>query len=188
MVSPKRSALLSTAERLFYQQGFHATGIDRIVAEAGVVRMTLYNNFSSKGALVAEVLNDRHSRFLEALDAEVEQAADGDATLALVDAHSQWVGEFSRQGCIQGKAMSEFGEHDAAIHKQAVLAKKDVLVRIQSALARDSLPGQDSLARRVFLVLEGCNAVLPVLGPDALLADTRKAIEELIWNVRFKAP
>lgn len=187
-MSSKRSALLSTAERLFYQQGFHATGIDRIVAEAGVVRMTLYNHFPSKGALVATVLKDRHTRFLASLDAAVEKAADGEATLALVDAHNRWNREFSRHGCIQGKAMAEFEEHDSVIHQQAVAAKKDVLARIQAALGRDGLAGHDALARRIFLVLEGSNAVLPVLGTDAVLDDTRKTIEELIWIVRFKGP
>lgn len=188
MTSPKRAALLSTAERLFYEQGFHATGIDRIVAEAGVVRMTLYNHFSSKGALVAAVLKARHTRFLASLDTAVGRAPEGGATLALVEAHNQWNRDFSRHGCIQSKAMAEFEEHDVEIHNQAVQAKKDLLDRIQSALARDGLPGPEALARRIFLVLEGSNAALPVLGVEAVLEDTRTAIEQLIRITRFNAP
>lgn len=44
----------------------------------------------------------------------------------------QWNRNFSRHGCIQSKAMSEFEEHDAEIHNQALQAKKDLLDRIQS--------------------------------------------------------
>ena len=43
--SAKREHLIETAMRLFYTDGFNATGIDRIIAEAGVARMTLYKQF-----------------------------------------------------------------------------------------------------------------------------------------------
>ena len=56
MASLKRDTLLDTAERLFYAEGFHATGIDRVINEAGVARMTLYNHFASKEALIEAVL------------------------------------------------------------------------------------------------------------------------------------
>lgn len=48
--------LLDTAARLFARHGIDATGIDRILAEAGVAKMTLYNNFGSKDAFVLAVL------------------------------------------------------------------------------------------------------------------------------------
>jgi AcrR family transcriptional regulator len=41
MASSKREELVDTARRLFYENGIHATGIDRILAEAGVSKMTL---------------------------------------------------------------------------------------------------------------------------------------------------
>lgn len=188
MTSLKRRALLDTAERLFYQNGFHATGIDRIVAEAGVVRMTLYNHFPSKGDLVTAVLKSRHERFLASLDAALAQAEDGEATRALVEAHNRWNRSFSQHGCIQVKAMSEFAEHDVEIHRQAMCAKQDVLARLRSALERDEVPGPEAMARRVFLVLEGSNAAIPVLGAEAVLDDTRSTVDELIRIARFNAP
>ncbi|HTH11090.1 MAG TPA: TetR/AcrR family transcriptional regulator, partial [Acidovorax sp.] len=45
--SPKRDHLVDTAWKLFYRDGYHAVGIDTILAEAGVAKMTLYNHFSS---------------------------------------------------------------------------------------------------------------------------------------------
>ena len=54
----KRQILIDTATRLFSQDGYHAVGIDRILAEAGVAKMTLYKYFPSKKELVVEVLGE----------------------------------------------------------------------------------------------------------------------------------
>jgi AcrR family transcriptional regulator len=50
-------ALIETAYRLFKQEGLHATGTDRIIAEATVAKMTAYRHFPSKDGLIVEVLD-----------------------------------------------------------------------------------------------------------------------------------
>ena len=180
MTARKREQLLDTAERLFYAEGFHATGIDRIVTEAGVVRMTLYNHFPSKEALVAEVLDRRHKRFLARLDAALADSAPGAAVRALAEAHGPWLASESRQGCILVKAMGEFAEHGPAIHARAHAAKQDLLERIRAALAKDGLAAREGLDRRLFLVLEGSNNAVPVLGVEAALAATRQSLDDLL--------
>ncbi|MCO1692374.1 helix-turn-helix transcriptional regulator, partial [Pseudomonas aeruginosa] len=59
MTSRKREQLLSTAVDLFYREGYHATGIDRILAESGVAKMTLYKHFRSKDELIMAALEVR---------------------------------------------------------------------------------------------------------------------------------
>jgi AcrR family transcriptional regulator len=54
--SEARQRILETADRLFYLEGIRAVGIDRIVAEAGVAKMTLYSHFPSKDDLILAVL------------------------------------------------------------------------------------------------------------------------------------
>jgi AcrR family transcriptional regulator len=54
--SEARQRILETADRLFYQEGIRAVGIDRIVAEAGVAKMSLYKHFPSKDDLILAVL------------------------------------------------------------------------------------------------------------------------------------
>lgn len=61
---PARERILRAAARRFYQEGVTATGIDTITAEAGVAKMSLYNNFSSKADLVRAYLDDRHEDWL----------------------------------------------------------------------------------------------------------------------------
>ena len=58
-VSPKRDRLMATAWRLFYRDGYRAVGIDTLLAEAEVAKMTLYNHFDSKEALIVAVLEKR---------------------------------------------------------------------------------------------------------------------------------
>ena len=179
MASQKRAQVIETAERLFYDNGFHATGIDRIVQAAGVVRMTLYNHFPSKEDLVAAVLDARHRRFLDRMDRAVASADAGGATQALVEAHCAWLDETGRRGCIMARAMGEFAESSPRLHAQAARAKRDLLDRISEALTQDGRPA-DRLARPVFLVLEGSNAAVPVLGAETALAETRQAVDALL--------
>ena len=52
-----RERMITTAARLFYAHGVHAVGVDRIVAESGVAKATLYQHFASKDDLVAACLS-----------------------------------------------------------------------------------------------------------------------------------
>lgn len=67
MATPRRNHLLDVAEELFYREGFHATGIDRIQAESGVSKTTLYKHFASKEALIVAVLTRSSEQVKEQL-------------------------------------------------------------------------------------------------------------------------
>lgn len=67
-----RNRILDSAATLFYTRGINATGIDLIIAEAGVAKASLYNNFESKEALVAAYLEKLKCDFEELLTSEVE--------------------------------------------------------------------------------------------------------------------
>ena len=63
MAAGKRDQLIEAALELFQREGFHATGVDRILAEAGVAKMTLYHHFRSKDELILAALRLRDERF-----------------------------------------------------------------------------------------------------------------------------
>ena len=75
MPSDRREHLLDTALSLFGTEGFHATGIDKILASAGVAKMTLYNHFRSKDELILAALRRRDERFRHWFVREVEHRA-----------------------------------------------------------------------------------------------------------------
>ncbi|WP_232465796.1 TetR/AcrR family transcriptional regulator [Corynebacterium stationis] len=70
-----REKLLSAAEERFYNNGINATGIDSITTDAGVAKKSLYNNFSSKAALVDAYIEQRHQEWLSLYRAREAQAA-----------------------------------------------------------------------------------------------------------------
>ena len=54
--TPIRARIMETASRLFYKNGIQAVGVDKIVAEAKIAKMTLYSYFASKDDLIIEYL------------------------------------------------------------------------------------------------------------------------------------
>lgn len=180
MRQSKREQLLDTAERLFYEEGFHATGIDRVVAEAGVARMTLYNHFPSKDELVRAVIERRQARFFADIREAVEARGAGAALDAVVAVHCHWLRTVARHGCMLIKAMGEYERHQAEIHEFARRLKRDLLGIIQEALILDGVPAEDEHAERVLLVLEGANALLPVLGVERTVDHIRTMVPAVL--------
>ncbi|RYX95201.1 MAG: TetR/AcrR family transcriptional regulator [Comamonadaceae bacterium] len=61
---PARERILATAHRLFYRDGLRATGVDRLIAESGVAKLTFYRHFAAKDDLLRLYLEDRHGRWI----------------------------------------------------------------------------------------------------------------------------
>jgi len=180
MQAGKREELLATAERLLYEEGFHATGIDRVVAEAGVARMTLYNHFPSKEALIEEVLDRRFRRYLVELQDAIDHRGATPAITALVDCHCNWLRSASSEGCIVIKAIAEFEHHSAGIARQGRRLKQEMLGLIRDALALDNRPADAATAERLLLTMEGANTLAPVLGPDRAADHLRTMLPGLL--------
>ena len=71
--SEARQRILATADRLFYQEGIRAVGIDRIIAEAEVAKMSLYKHFPSKDDLILAALAYREEAILALFSAAMDQ-------------------------------------------------------------------------------------------------------------------
>lgn len=71
--SEVRQRIVETADRLFYHEGVRAVGIDRIIAEAGVAKMSLYKHFPSKDDLILTVLKYREEGVLEFFRSTMER-------------------------------------------------------------------------------------------------------------------
>jgi AcrR family transcriptional regulator len=63
-----RDRLLVTAGALFYRDGFLATGVDRVLGDAGVAKATLYRHFPTTDDLIVAHLERSHAAFQEKLD------------------------------------------------------------------------------------------------------------------------
>lgn len=100
-----RERVLATAHDLFYRDGIRATGVDRLIAESGVAKLTFYRHFPSKDALVREFLDFRHRRwmawFIDALGRwGAASPAEGNARLLLLaDVLQEWTEQPDFRGC-----------------------------------------------------------------------------------------
>ena len=180
MAAGKRDTLLDTAERLFYEAGFYATGIDRVIAEAGVARMTLYNHFPSKEALIEAVLDRRYARYLRDLREAVAEVSDGHALVALTERHCLWLETTANRGCIVLKAIGEFEQHHPAIAEQGRRLKRALLNVIGEALVRDRSASDPATAERLLIALEGADALVPVLGASTVTDHLRGMIPAIL--------
>jgi len=114
--SGPRDRLLETASRLFYAEGIHSVGVDRLVSEAGVTRATFYRHFPTKEALIEAYLRATDDR----LRANVEQAFKAqdpqqalDALLDLMDARTSAPGF---RGCQFINAAAEYPDPAHPVH------------------------------------------------------------------------
>jgi AcrR family transcriptional regulator len=105
---PARQRLLDTADRLFYADGVQAVGIDRILAESGVAKGSLYYNFGSKDDLVASYLHSRHDRWVARIEGALASAGPpADKVLAIFDALAALIGRADFRGCAFIRAAAE---------------------------------------------------------------------------------
>jgi AcrR family transcriptional regulator len=97
-----RERILETAYDLFSRSGTRAVGVDTIIAESGVAKMTLYRNFASKDDLILEFLRQRDERWTRAwLQAEVTEREErpGARMLAIFDVFGEWFERDDFEGC-----------------------------------------------------------------------------------------
>lgn len=104
-----RERLLETADRLFYAEGIHTVGIDRILDEAGVAKASLYKCFGSKNGLVRAYLEGRHERQKARIARALERAGDDPRArlLAVFDAQAELFATPGFRGCAFAAATAE---------------------------------------------------------------------------------
>ncbi len=100
-----RERILQTAHDLFYREGIRATGVDRLIAESGVAKLTFYRHFPSKNALVMAFLDHRHRYWMDWFTSALERHG-GNAD-ALVPTLAEWFSNPEYRGCAFINTVSE---------------------------------------------------------------------------------
>jgi AcrR family transcriptional regulator len=156
-VSVRKEHLLDTALRLFYERGFHATGIDAILAEAGVAKMTLYKYFKSKDDLIVAALELRDRRWMAWFTEELRRRGrtPRQRLLAVFDVLGEWFGGDEFRGCLFINAASEYCGLDPRIGDLAARHKRLVRDELRSLAEAAGAGRPDRLADQVALLVEG---------------------------------
>lgn len=179
-----RGRLLDAAARRFYADGIAATGIDTITSDAGVAKMSLYNNFDSKADLVEAYLHARHEEWL-GLYADRAKAVSGSRALigAVFDAyldHAELAYENGFRGCGLLNAAAELPAGHAG--RELVRCHKDEvenILRSHLAALVDS-DRADSLALHLSFLLEGSMALAGLAGDGRKLEEAKRLALDLV--------
>ena len=133
-MSKVRERILDVASDLFYRRGMQAVGVDAIISEADVARMSFYRHFHSKEGLAVAVLERRDERVRAWFEAEVARLAPNPKRrpLALFDVLAQRFETREYRGCAFINAMAEVADRDSALHHAAAAHKS----RFESYLAQ----------------------------------------------------
>lgn len=182
--SSRRDDVLRAARARFFRDGITATGVDTVIADAGVAKMTLYSNFGSKDELVTAYLSDRDRHFFARLDAEVAARPTPLArSLAPVALYRTYLEEEGFHGCAFVNASAELppGHPGRAVilaHKRRLLDRWTELIAV---LGPADPP---TVARECFLLLEGAFVQIGVgMGAD-LFDAAERAISNRLSAVR----
>jgi AcrR family transcriptional regulator len=173
---PPRERILRTAHELFYRDGIRATGIDRVIAESGVAKLTFYRQFDSKDALVRAFLDARHARwtawFVDAL------ARHGGTPRAIVPALREWFASPDYRGCAFLNSVGELGPAQPAVMAIARAHKRAMTGAIAALLP--AVPGRAARARAIALAVDGAIVQAQYLAsPAAALQALRDVLEAL---------
>jgi AcrR family transcriptional regulator len=186
-VSDKRQHIIDTAYALFKHSGFHATGIDRIIAEANVAKMTMYRHFPNKDGLIVEVLAHRARRFDRQLDRLGEEPASAEQKIdAIFDWYEFWFQRPDFRGCLFAHALAEFGDPAHPVFQAAFQQKHDLKRRLQKILD-DAMPPDRSepVSAAVLMLIEGATLLAEMGRPDLAIENARRAAATLIAASRI---
>lgn len=159
--------LLRAAGELFYREGIRAVGVDAVVERAGVNKMSLYRQFSSKDELVVAYLEQASERFFERFDRSIDKHP-GEPVRQIAQYFEDLTGRASVEGyrgCPFVNVSAEFPDANHPARQCVARNKTELMARL---LALTTAAGADDpayLANALALLIEGIYAASQTYGP-----------------------
>ena len=153
-----RERILDTAYELFSRHGTRAVGVDRIIAECGIAKMTLYRNFPSKDDLIVAFLERREERWTRAwLQAEAERrgTTPAERLLAIFDTFGEWFGQEGFEGCSFINVMVEVVEPGSPVRQATIRHLETIRAFVRGLAAEAGIEDTDAFARQWHILMKG---------------------------------
>jgi AcrR family transcriptional regulator len=178
-----RRKLLDTAANLFYLEGIGATGVDRISAEAGVSKRSLYQHFAGKDVLVAAALDDHGQAILDRyIPVDDGAAPPRQKILEVFDALSRWSEAPDFRGCPFVNVATELADR----HHPARAVARDYKLRLERYFARQARIGgatdPNALAEQLLMLFDG--AICRAMIESASVPDNARAAAEILLDAQ----
>lgn len=152
-----RSLLLDAAIRLFCRRGIGATGIEAILGEAGVARMTIYNQFGSKEGLVVAALEHEGAAWRAWFFSRLAAIAGGprERIVGIFDVLEEWFSRGDYFGCALMNAVVESRGGDSGIREVVLAHKAAVMVQLRAMTVAANVAEPAALAEQLDLLIDG---------------------------------
>ncbi|MFD2543020.1 TetR/AcrR family transcriptional regulator [Lacinutrix gracilariae] len=154
-----KNKITETASFLFYKNGYNATGINQIIAEAGIAKATLYNHFKSKEEICLAYLQFKNNSFLQNFKPFITSKPKGkEQILAIFDFLQLFYQDKEFNGCWCIKTVSEIPKDNELIRNEIQSQKKDFIALIAKLITNNLEQVKEaqvnSLARQIYLLYE----------------------------------
>lgn len=170
--SEARSRLLNTATRIFYAEGIHSVGVDRIIAEAQVTRATLYRHFKGKEELILAYLQQADQGIRGQVAAiEASGLPPADTVRAVARSITEGIQSDGFRGCAFLNAAAEYPDPAHPVH-QAVLAHRQWFLETATHLLTQAGCEPADEAGRHFVMLRDGAMAAGCLSDPALISET----------------
>src|SRR5271163_2834828 len=152
-----RERIVETALKLFYRDGIRATGIDKIIAESGVAKMSFYRHFPSKADLISEFLRKRHENWMTWFTAAVTKKLEkrGSSLEVIADVLGEWFDEPDFRGCAFINTISEIPDYEAEQNQIVREHKAQLESFIHRIAAQLELHAPAKVAATTMIIIEG---------------------------------
>lgn len=183
--SSVKERILDTASRLFYHQGYNSTGINQIIAEAGIAIGSLYKHFQSKADLLYYYLKQEEMEYFANLEDYLkEEKQPLQKLLKLIDYRIKVQEQANCSGCHFIKINAEIGQTDSKItqiiveHKQK---QRDYIASLINEIsAIQKLPmDKNILENSIFLMIEGAAVSASIYGNTNDFKAVKKTINQI---------
>jgi len=176
--------ILATADRLFYSEGVHTVGVDRIISEAKVTKATFYKYFRSKDSLIVAYLQGRDTRARDFVaDVALRYDSPEQRLRGIVDEIAAEVMRPGFHGCPFINAAAQFADPRHPV-REAVAGHREWYGMTIEGLFRGmghSHPGD--AADDFFLARDGAYAGANLGDPIAAHAALQRAIQRVIAEI-----
>ncbi|EEA93425.1 TetR/AcrR family transcriptional regulator [Pseudovibrio sp. JE062] len=176
----KRDELVEKAMETFYRNGFHATGMDMLVAESGISKTSMYKHFKSKEDLILAALGLREQQFHDWSTKRVSELASEpkDQLLALFDVLGEWFREDTfKAACSSRPALSI---RSPTIRSTSNVDSAHMLSGVLALVEAAHLKNPEALARQLLMLQEGAIITAHFGNSDDPAGEAKKAAKALI--------
>ena len=185
---PPRERILHAAHALFYGEGIRATGIDKVIAEAQVSKVTFYRQFASKDELVRAYLAYRHDLWMGWLRASLaahrsQGKAPDQPVQALLATMGAWFGRADFRGCAFLNAAAELGGSAPDILATVRAHKQEMAEAFEGLLPAGRKPAvRAAQAQALALAVDGAIVQAQMGVPVATVLKQLGALIQPLWG------